>query len=167
MKNTNNTPDKSHSRFRNIAIAITIIIYCILAFTLPICGIINASNLLKHGFSITNNVFNLISAGLLCSAINFMVGFSLCSYPIANFVISGQFHSLSEYPPEQKRKFEKVLSIALVLLMCIMTIVGTIAIYALINIANNPISAGILFITLQGIGLFTFILGALSQIFFD
>ena len=150
------------SKLNDVAFLVGIIIYCILGVTVPIFGIIKSAELIRQGAEIASNVINPIGVGLIATAVNISVGFSLLSFPIANIVVFGNLQIAKDYTNEQKQKVDKVLSIALLILISFMVIGVLAALYAIIYIESIALISGIIFIVLQAIGLLLFVSGAIS-----
>ena len=155
------------SALKTNALIIGMIIYGIFSLALPTIGIIRAAKLIIYGTEVLNIVTNAVGIGLIGTAVNFAVGFSFLSYPIASYIVFGKLQMVKEASKTQKKKFNKILNISLIILVCIMVIAVLSALYALINIEAIPTTSGIIFIVLQALGLLLFISGAVSLFFWD
>ncbi len=156
----------TRSKLNDIAFLVGIITYCIIGITVPILGIFKSVELIKQGAEIANSVINPIGLGLIATAVNIPVGFSLLSFPIANIVVFGNLQIAKDYTNEQKQKFDKVLSIALLILICFMVVGVLAALYAIVYIESIAFTSAIIFITLQALGLLIFVSGAVSLFFY-
>ncbi len=155
------------SALRDNALLIGMIIYCIFALALPIIGIIRAAKLIIYGTEVMAGAVNAIGIGLIGTAVNFPVGFTFLSYPIANYMVFGSTKIVENVTDVQKKKFNKILNISLLILVCVMVIAILFALYALLNVEAIPVTSAIIFIILQSTGLLLFISGAISLFFWD
>lgn len=153
------------SALKDNALLIGMIIYCIFALALPIIGIVRAAKLIIYGTEVMTSAINAIGIGLIGTAVNFPVGFTFLSYPIANYMVFGTTKIIKDATEAQKRKFNNLLNIFLIVLVCVMIAAILLALYALINVEAIPVTAAIIFIILQAIGLLLFISGAISLFF--
>lgn len=156
----------TRSKLNDIAFIVGIVVYCVLGTLTPVIGIIHAVKLLNNGAEVINIVMNPIAVGLVATAVNFPVGFCLLSYPIANFRVFGSLKIAKDPSEAQVMKFDKYLNIMLAILICFMLVAVLCAIYALINVQTIPLTSAIIFIILEGLGLISFISGAISQFFY-